>query len=221
MDGATVLGSASVNGSATATFSTTTLAGGTHSIVAVYGGDTAYAASQGTTQVVVSQADFNVTIPTVSATVHAGQSATYTINVAALNGFTGTVSFNCSSGLPSLTTCGFNPATVAANGSTTLTITTTAPTSAPPASGLSAGLSATLGIFGLTLFGGLAAGKRRGRPLFMLLGVLALAAGLISCGGGGTKVMHNPGTPTGTSTVTITATSGATTHTTTVTLVVQ
>lgn len=221
MDGATLLGSASLNGSGTATLSTTALSGGTHSILAVYGGDSSYAASQGTTQVVVIQADFNVTIPTVSATVHAGQAATYTINVAALNGFTGTVSFSCTSGLPSLTSCGFNPATVAGNGATTLTITTTAPTSAPPATGLNAGLSATLGIFGLALFGGLAAGKRRGRPLFMLLGVLALAASLSSCGGGGSQGMHNPGTPTGTSTVTITATSGGTTHTATVTLVVQ
>lgn len=39
-DGATLLGSATLNASATATYSTTTLSNGPHAIVAVYGGDT-------------------------------------------------------------------------------------------------------------------------------------------------------------------------------------
>jgi hypothetical protein len=223
-DGGTVFGSGSLNGSATATFSTTTLAAGQHAITTAYGGDSSYAASQGgPIQVTIVQADFSLTIPNISATVHAGQVAMYTINVAAMNGFTGTVNFSCTSGLPSLTSCSFSPTNVSGSGPTTLTIATTAPTSAPPAIGLGAGMGTTVGFLGLVLFGGLAARKRarRWRPAFLMLAVLALAAAMISCGGGSTPVVHNPGTPPGTSTVTITATSGGTTHSATVTLVVQ
>jgi hypothetical protein len=39
-DGATVIGSGSLNGGGQATFSTSALSGGSHSITAVYGGDT-------------------------------------------------------------------------------------------------------------------------------------------------------------------------------------
>jgi hypothetical protein len=222
MDGSTFLGSGALNGSGLATFSTTSLASGLHSIAAAYGGDGSYAASQTSAQVTVSAGDFSLTIPTVSSSVNPGQSAMYTINVAAVSGFTGTVSFSCTSGLPSLTSCSFSPTTVTASGPTTLTIATTAPTAAPPATGLSAGLGTTAGFFGLVLFGGLAARKRARRwgAAFLLLAMLVVCVALVSCGSKPT-VVHNPGTPTGTSTVTITATAGNTTHNATVTLVVQ
>ncbi|HEY6304857.1 MAG TPA: Ig-like domain repeat protein [Candidatus Angelobacter sp.] len=218
------LGASPLDGTGTATLSATSLSAGNHLVVAVYAGDTLYAASEsGNTPVTVSSADFSVTIPGGSVTVPPGQPAAYTINVGALNGFTGTVSFTCTSGLPSLTSCSFNPTSVTTAGSTTLTIATTAPTSTPPATGLGAGLGTTAGFFGLVLFGGLTARKRARRwlPAFLLPTVLALCGALVSCGGGGPPVVHNPGTPPGTSTVTITATSGNTTHTATVTLVVQ
>lgn len=223
MDSSTFLGSGALNGSGLATFSTTALASGQHSITAVYGGDSSYAASQASAQVTVSSGDFNLTIPTVSSSVNPGQSAMYTINVGAVSGFTGTVSFSCTSGLPSLTSCSFSPTTVTTSGPTTLTITTTAPTAAPPATGLGAGLGTTAGFFGLVLFGGLTARKRARRwdAAFFLVAVLVVCGALVSCGGSKPTVIHNPGTPAGTSTVTITATAGNTTHTATVTLVVQ
>ncbi|HLW53408.1 MAG TPA: Ig-like domain-containing protein [Candidatus Angelobacter sp.] len=222
MDGATLLGSVAVGVSGSASFSTTTLAGGAHSIVAAYGGDNNYAASQGTTTVSVSLGDFSLTIPSGSASVLPGQSATYTINVAAVSGFAGTVSFTCTSGLPSLTSCSFNPTTVNTSGSTTLTISTTAGTGTAKPPNTSAGLLTTGGLvgLGLVLAGGVAVRKRRGHALFLLLVVMAVTCVAISCGGGGGGP-HNPGTPPGTSSVTITATSGATTHTATVTLNVQ
>lgn len=219
------LGSSTLDATGTATLSTASLSAGNHLVFAVYAGDSLYAGNEsGNVAVTVSPADFNVTNLSGSVTVHAGQPAMYNITVGALNGFTGTVNFSCTSGLPSLTSCSFNPATVTGNGSTTLTISTTAPTAAPPSTGLGAGFATTAGFLGLVLLGGLAARTRRRRlhSTFMLLAVLALAAAMISCGGGSTPpVIHNPGTPTGTSTVTITATSGNTTHTATVTLVVQ
>jgi hypothetical protein len=67
--------------------------------------------------------------PTPSATVAAGASATYPLNLAGLNGYTGTITFTCGE-LPTGATCSFSPASVVATGNmpltTTLTITTTA-----------------------------------------------------------------------------------------------
>jgi hypothetical protein len=225
LDSGSVLGSSSLNGSATATFPTGNLAPGSHTFFAAYGGDGTYAASQSGFPfiVIVPAQDFSLNIPSGSVTVHPGQAATYSISIQPLAGFTGTVNFSCTSGLPAQTSCSFTPQQVnvtSTGGATQLMITTTAPSAAPPSNGLSAGLGVSAGLFGLALFGGLAAGKRRRRPAFLLLAVLSLAAGLASCGGG-PSVPHNPGTPMGTSTVTITATSGNTTHTATVTLVVQ
>jgi hypothetical protein len=66
-----------------------------------------------------------------SATVLAGQSASYTFSAAPVGGgmFSTAVNFTCS-GLPALTSCGFNPASIAAGAGTTtvmLTISTTGP----------------------------------------------------------------------------------------------
>ena len=69
-----------------------------------------------------------------SATLLAGQNATYTFSAVPAGGaaFSSAVSFACSS-LPALTSCGFNPVSVAAGSGTiavTLTITTTGPSAA-------------------------------------------------------------------------------------------
>jgi hypothetical protein len=229
LDTGIVLGSAALDGTGKAVLPTGNLAPGSHTFSAAYGGDSAYAASQAAFPfvVIVNPPDFGLSLSSGTATVHAGQPATYPISLLNLNGFVGTVNFTCTSGLPSLTACSFNPPSVALNGlggNTTLTITTTAPTAAPPAPGLGAGLGTTAGFFGLVLVGGLAVRKRGRRwgAAFLLLTVLSLCGALISCGGGGPPpITHNPGTPPGTSTVTITATSGSTTHTAIVTLVVQ
>ena len=67
--------------------------------------------------------DFSVGVSAPSETVAAGQKATDTVNVAALGGFTGSVSL-AASGLPAGATTAFNPASVATSGSSTLTIST-------------------------------------------------------------------------------------------------
>jgi hypothetical protein len=227
MENTTVLGTGNLSGSIVGRFQTSTLSKGTHTITAQYSGDTSYSGSTsaGVTVVVGGTPDFALTLPNGSATVRAGTPATYTINLTPTNGFTGSVNFTCTSGVPSLANCSFNPTTVALSGSpgsTTLTITTTAPTAAPPANNLGSRLVTGGGFFALALVLGFTSRKRRRqRMLLITLGVLAFAAGLVSCGGGGSSVQHNPGTPAGTYTITISATSGNTTHTSTITLTVQ
>jgi hypothetical protein len=76
-------------------------------------------------------ADFNLTTSPPTQTVAAGASATYTVSVAPLNGFTGTTTLSCTTGLPTGATCAFVPPSVTPSGTTassTLTITTTTAT---------------------------------------------------------------------------------------------
>jgi subtilisin family serine protease len=73
--------------------------------------------------------DFTVGATPPSVTVAAGQRASYTVRVGALNGFTGSVSFSAS-GLPPGATASFSPTSVTTSGSSTLTIATS--TTTPP-----------------------------------------------------------------------------------------
>jgi len=78
--------------------------------------------------------DFSVSVtPPTSASVIAGQPATYTISVSALAGFNSDVTLTCSAGLPLGSSCAFVPPTVTAGAAavtSTLTITTTVATPA-------------------------------------------------------------------------------------------
>jgi hypothetical protein len=71
--------------------------------------------------------DFMITESPTARTVTPGSSATYTITVAALNGFTGTVSLSAS-GMPAGSTASFSPTTITGSGNSTLTLTTAAST---------------------------------------------------------------------------------------------
>jgi hypothetical protein len=68
--------------------------------------------------------DFSLALNPTTATVRAGNSATYTVNITRTGGFTGAVAFTIS-GLPAGDTGSFNPASTTGN-SSTLTIRTTA-----------------------------------------------------------------------------------------------
>jgi uncharacterized membrane protein len=76
---------------------------------------------------IVSSADFSLSVTPSSQTVEGGQSTSYTATIAAFNGYTGTVSFSVS-GLPAGATAMFTPASVTTSGSSTLAISTTAGT---------------------------------------------------------------------------------------------
>lgn len=186
--------------------------------------------------------DFSVGVNPAAVTVTRGQaSQAITVTVTPLNGiaFTNPVALSCT-GLPSQSTCVFNPASVTpgANPATaTLTITTTAPGMAPPAGPQGVRWSPppvavlTLLLMVVLLFAvALSARAARRAPAWQqacfLLAIVILAGIFVSCGGGGggggpAPPPPNPGTPTGTFNVTVRGISGGVTKTATVALTVQ
>jgi Abnormal spindle-like microcephaly-assoc'd, ASPM-SPD-2-Hydin len=150
---------------------------------------------------------------TTSATVTAGETATFSLEVAPVNGFTGTLAMSSANPIPA-STCTVAPTQVVISGGQavgfTVTVTTTAPTVTsrvpfftPPAN---MNLRIVVGLWLLafallTLWKWKSRSQRRFRPAVLLAGVLLLA----SCGGGGGNSSPT-GTPSGTYTVTITGT---------------
>jgi hypothetical protein len=198
---------------------------GTETLTASNGGVTT-ALPTSTVQIIVS--DFTVASTQPSASVSAGQPASYTMNVGSSFGaFTNAVTLACS-GLPSLASCSFSPATATpGSGSTTstLTISTVMPSSVFPISWpksppapifvLWFGLLFALGF---TVIITKKSGRKRATAFTFGLLIFCVASVLVACGGGGSSVTHNPGTPTGTFPVTVTGSSNQLQHSTTVTL---
>jgi hypothetical protein len=229
LNGTTELGTGTLNGSAQTTFSTSSLAAGSYSVTAVYGGDAKFAESTSaattlTVGTVGSSPDFSLASGATTLMIARGKSGTDAISITSVNGFNQPTTFACS-GLPSGAACSFSPATVTPNGSvagtTTMTITTTAPSSSrnmspwPFADGSGA---FALGMIFLR-------GRKRLPSLLCLVLLLGVGGIVVGCGGSSHKPpTGNPGTPAGTSTVTITATGSSAnpvSHTTTVALTVQ
>jgi len=230
LDGATTLGTGTLNASAVATFTTSTLTVGTHSITATYSGDSKFAAS---TSPVLSQTvlapSFALSASPSSFTVSPGNSASYQIVATGMNNFSSAVTLSCSAGLPTGASCAFSPASVmpgTAPASSMLTISTKPHSTALllPFSGerktplFAAWLlvpAIVLGFLGLTV-------PRRRLRLGYALGLLLVGCALWQSGcvakvSGGTI----GGTPAGTYPVTVTGTSGTAQQTASVTLVVQ
>ncbi|HEY2169011.1 MAG TPA: Ig-like domain repeat protein, partial [Candidatus Angelobacter sp.] len=189
---------------------------GSYTITAEYPGDAVLAPSTAATTVVVGNpnGDFSIDASPASATIKAGQTATFTVTITPANGLNSPVAFACS-GLPAASSCTFSPASVTLNGSpvsTTLTISTTAPgAAAVPFAGLrpwtfvSWSLATMLG-FLMVRTGALGKNARRYSVVF---GCVALLLCLVSCGGGnGPQQNPSNGTPPGPATITVTATSG-------------
>jgi uncharacterized repeat protein (TIGR01451 family) len=233
-DGTTLLNAAPIaNGSAT--YVPSALAGGAHSITAVYGGDANFttSTSSAVVETVGSSPDFTLT-PTgaVTQTVIHGKVATYTFALQPQGGtFASQVTLSAS-GLPDGATAVFTPATVVSGGTSTtvslaiqtpaLNSTSTSSMSSPvraPFLPISAALfllpllrnrrvRATFGRAPRTLFS----------AIFLLIAGAAIL-GLAGCGSGD----HDPNSSQ-TYTITVTASAAGTTilqHTATVTLIVQ
>jgi subtilase family serine protease len=202
---------------------------GTNSITAQYTGDGNYITSTSPAVGVTVGPGFTISFnPTTVTVPGAGQKGTTTVTVTAQTGFTGTVNFTPSScsGLPSLTTCSFSPASVNGSGSSLLTILTTAPkTTFVAPQGRPAGfhwLMAGSVVAFVCLFIMLGLFSQR-RGVLRLAGVLGFASVMFVCAGCRMqdKGITTPGTPTGNSTVTVTLTGGGVTSSAPFTLTVQ
>jgi hypothetical protein len=215
-DGTTLLGTATISGGK-ASFTTSALGVGTHSITAVYGGDANYngATSAVFSQVVVSLADFTVASSTGRQLIPPGASASYNIVVSSVNApFTNLVTMTASN-LPSGATYTYTPATVtpgAAGANTAFTVSVPKQSAALHTERLGPTVLALLAL-------PLAWSRRsRGRLHRLLLWLVALASlgAVTGCGAGGYFSQTEQ-----TYTITVTGTSGSLVHSTTVTLTVE
>jgi sugar lactone lactonase YvrE len=232
-DGTTALATIALS-SGVAVDTTTLSAGATHSITAVYGGDTNFTSSSSSAvSVAVAPQDFTFALAAgapSTQTVSTGGAANYQLVAAPLyTAFPGTVSFVLT-GLPAGATYSFSPATLAASGgSTPLTLTVHAPMTAK-LYGPETGRRWEPMLLGLLLLP--LAGRRRMRFLrgrlassgmlaFALLVSLTALIGLNACGGGSSHSISSQSPQSQSYTLTATATSGGTAHSTILTLVVQ
>jgi Big-like domain-containing protein/VCBS repeat protein/FG-GAP repeat protein len=201
---------------------------GPHNLKAAYGGDVTFPQASSSTLVENIQAsvpaDFTLSASPQSATIKAGQTATFDITINPIGDFSNTVGFACS-GLPAASSCSFSPAILMPGinpVSTTLTVTTTAPAAAVPFNLRQPGplfwIFAVAGCFSMALLA-----LVRGHKAARRAALVWIAAGLVvllgSCGGGSSTPpgTGGGGTPAGASSITVTATS-ATSHTTALTI---
>ncbi len=159
-----------------------------------------------------------------SATVTAGKTATYNLQISPLNGFAGTVALTCT-GAPSLAVCTPSPGAVTPSGSPSafaINVTTTAASLIVPRMTTPRmppfGFLVVLLVF--CVFALVISLARFTSPLLwrrsafasslaILLLALVLAGG---CGGSGSSGPKNPGTPKGNYTLTVTASSNGVSH---------
>jgi len=170
--------------------------------------------------------DFSLSANPASNTVTPGGTVTYTLSVAALDGFNQSVGLTCT-GAPPESTCSISQGAVtpaSAGTNVTVTVTTTAPSVGGPRSRPRPQFPPLLpGPSNLVALAVLLAGATwairgwRGRPAATgwPTAFAALAAGLLltlavaGCGGGGGGGAGNPGTPAGPYTLTVTGSFGS------------
>ena len=213
-DGNTTLGTGTLGclcdgivNSATTTYTTSSLSAGTHSITAVYGGDTNNAGSTSSPwSQIVKEQDFQFTGSIADPTSpEPGQTTTTTMTLAAVGGstFLDTVTYTCS-GLPTGATCSFSPTsgTIGSGSPSPQTVTITLNTAGPFAGQAGSGvihgsrkraqnhmpllwLPTALPLAGIFVLG---LGGRKLSRRYRIAGIsamLVLAAFLVACGGGG------------------------------------
>lgn len=225
-DGTTLLNLATLSGG-TATYSTSALTVGTHSLTAVYLGDTNFAVStSGTAQIftVSGTLDFTLSSITPSNTVLPGAVASYSFQIAPTSGVYPSSVIFAATGLPPGATATFSPSTIAANAglqNVVVNIQTTAMSAR--VSGQRATPFRVLALSVLLL--PLAGTRRRSRQwlastvwlIALFLGGALMTFGLSGCGSSNGFFGEAPRSYT----VTLTASSGAVEHAVTVTLNVQ
>jgi hypothetical protein len=173
--------------------------------------------------------DFSVATTLPTATVSAGQSATFTLQVTGVNGYAQPVNLACQ-GLPAGASCAFSPNPVTPSGASTpvtVTIFTAVRNLVPPSFRINYphGGSYQVLLAFLIAFLLLALVARHKqishRPVLAGFGLVALMLLAAAGCGGGNSTGVPAGTQAGTYTVTVVATSGSLTHKTTLTLQVK
>jgi len=224
-DGTALLGAASVSASGVASFITNSLAAGSNTITAVYGGDKNYRANTSSATLTVS--DFQLRAMPDSVVLTPTQQATVQVTVTPESGFNQTLTFTCST-LPADTRCSFAPPAITPNGASASVVILTISAaqtagldqrrSGPPSLIFAAlQISCCLGLFVLIFdFRCGAKSSPMTNKLLMAGGVSLLLIFVCSCGG--TRYGFAPGATTY---VTVTATSGTLSHTATVKLRVE
>ncbi len=162
-----------------------------------------------------------------SATVTAGQTATYNLQVAGWTGASGTIAFSCS-GVPTLATCTVNPTSATLNGTAQIPVTVTVATQAVSAavhrpaapfskSGKGVPFTVAAGMIGFIF--GLRKRLKHLRNWGPLTACVALAALCFVAGCGGSS--PPPDAAPGSYPLTITANAGGVTKTVSLTLTIQ
>jgi hypothetical protein len=180
--------------------------------------------------------DFSISASPESATIHAGETAAYSLALNPIAGFSGQLSLTCS-GAPTGATCAVVPGKVSVNGpdsaTAVVTVKTTArslgPPGGPPEHGPGgfadhAGRNVKLlWLFSLAFLMLAGWGSARQRTRWSLAGALLSAALWAACGGGGSASPSapKPGTPAGNYTLIVSATSGGISRNATFTLTVD
>jgi hypothetical protein len=173
--------------------------------------------------------DFSVAATLPTATISAGQSAAFTLQVTGVNGYSQPVSLACQ-GLPAGATCAFSPNPVTPSGASTpvtVTIFTAVRNLVPPSFRINyphGGSYQVLLAFliAFLLFALVARHKQIShRPVLAGSGLVALLLLAAAGCGGGNSTGVPAGTQAGTYTITVVATSGSLTHNTTLTLQVK
>jgi hypothetical protein len=224
MDGKSALASVAVNAGGVATYATTSLAAGTHSLTASYAGDPNYVNASTTSAVTVV-----VTAPAFSAAltssagiaIQQGQNGTATYSITSVGGYAGIISVSCAAPLPTNVGCLYLPSTFTFTGTnstqnSTVIITTQQVNAQARHSGTT--LLAWLlpgGILALAGFGRRSARVRQ-RGLLAMIGAVVLIAGISGCG----KDPVSPA-PYGTYNVNVTFSDGTTSQVVPVTISVM
>jgi uncharacterized cupredoxin-like copper-binding protein len=212
LDGSTVLGTSVLNAQGVASYVTSTLTAGTHTINAIYNGDQNFKMSSATLNQQVAGPALGLGLNPSTLTLQQGQSGVVTVTFTPAGGYKGAIAFSCA-GLPNWAVCSFQPPTGTADGSNTpVTTQMTIQTLGPNATAMRDTPSSRADIVPAALYllpsgliGILLWWQRRrlsttAKQMLVVLLLLTGAMGVIGCG------FSRPDTEVSTSAVTITAT---------------